>query len=206
MWQIGVLGLAVVVGLGFLATSLMGSSATNDAPAYGPIAQRSSKTSITINPSFGGSTNTSPSSDAPPAVVPASPVTSTGEVRYTMSVPPTRGIPWGTMAIVPAAGASSQDAAGLAATAARQMSRTGRWDGLYVYVFGDAASAQTFAQYQRQNEGEALDTGDYNALRDLWPNALLCYEYSNGNEAVRYPSKNPSGWWNVKPQYTRSRS
>ena len=206
MWQIGVLGLAVVVGLGFLATSLMGGSTSgNDSPTYGPIANSTVGTTTT-RPSFTGSANTSPSIGAPPAVVPAAPITATGEVRFTMSLPPTRGIPWGTMAIVPTDGAASQDAAGLAATAARQMSRTGRWDGLDVYVFGDAEAAQRFAQHQRLTNGAALGPDDYNSMRDLWPSALLCYQYSNGNESIRYPARNPDGWWNVKPKYARSRS
>ncbi len=210
MWQIGVLGLAGVGGLIFLAMSLMGGSSSTEPPVYGTDTTSttiSTSTRVT-NPSFSTS-STSPSVSSGPAaapVTPAAPVTQTGQLRFTLSTSPQRGIPWGTMAIVPTDSAAAQDAAGLAATASQQMAKTGRWDGLYVYVFQDASTAQKFRTYQKDHDGQPLGEADYESLKDLWPNTLLCYQNSRGDEALRYPSKNPDGWWNDAPKITRAHS
>ena len=110
------------------------------------------------------------------------------------------------MAIVPTAAASSQDAAGLAATACRQMVKTGKWDGMYVYVFQDSQSAARFRKYQKERGGQPLTDNDFSRLQDLWPNTLLRYDYSKGYEALRYPAKNPGSWWGGKSQFSRSRT
>ncbi len=215
-WQIAVLGIAIVGGVGYGAMSLMGGSAVNtDATAVAPATTEAPATvsttpaakpttTVTVNVPTVSNPSAPP---APAAVVPARAVTATGQMRFLLGAPPKRGVAWGSMAIVPTEPSiSAQDAAGLAATATRQMIKTGRWEGLYVYVFQDSDSAQKFRRYQKDRGGQPLEDSDFNALQDLWPNTLLRYDYSRGMEALRYPSKNPSSWWSGKPKFDRART
>lgn len=213
MWQIGVLGVALLCGVGYGAMSLMGGGSSEEATEIkvGPAPLPSGKSpgvSVTV-PAFLSPSVSSPSvgvSASAPSVAPTAATNSAGQVRFVLGVPPKRGIPWGTMGIVPTSTVSEQDAAGMAATASRQMAKTGNWNGLFVYVFQDSQTAEKFRQYQKQRSGEPLGDDDYNSLQALWPNTLLRYDYSRGNESVRYPSKNPSGWWNGKSKFNKTRS
>lgn len=128
-----------------------------------------------------------------------------GQMLFTVSLPPKEGVAWGTMAIVPSGTSANQNAAALAAAACQQAVSGGKWDGLYVYVFADAASAQRFREYQSGRGGEPLKSSDYNALQSLWSQVPVRYEYSRGNEAIRYPSKSPGGWWSGGSPWHRAK-
>lgn len=210
-WQMGVIGVAVLGGVGFAVMTLMGGgSAAGTEVAEVAADAAKAVTAVTKKTTVTTTTTILPPNApvvAAPAIAPAPAVTATGQMRFTLSTPPRRGIPWGTMAIVPTDSAASQDAAGLAATASRNMAKTGRWEGLYVFVFQDNATAQKFRRYQRERGGQPLEDSDYSALQEIWSNTLLRYDYTrNGYESMRYPAKNPSGWWNGKPKFNRSRT
>jgi hypothetical protein len=194
-WQIGaILASLLVIGVG-------GAFMLNR-----PSASTDTSTSVVTPPSTvpfvgeapiqvyaGSSTGGGGGATAP--VTPAQP-TQAGQMLFTVSLPPKDGIPWGTMAIVPSGTSSAQNPVSLAAAASQQAMTGGKWDGLYVYVFSDAASAQTFRQYQSGRGGQPLRSNDYSALQRLWSRVPVRYEYSKGKEAIRYPSRNPGSWWN----------
>jgi hypothetical protein len=103
------------------------------------------------------------------------------------------------MAIIPTEpGTSGPRGAALAAYTRRlYRARLKSWNTLYIYVFADEYTAQSFADYQKRRKGAPLDDDDYSYLSTLWGSCLTRYEYwpAKHVERVLYPSKNPSGWW-----------
>jgi len=201
-WQIAAIVVALVAVGGSVA--MMGrtkpdtDTTTYAAPAAPPDASSGS------GPAIATYVEGSPGAAGASAVSPAQP-SQPGQMLFTVSLPPKEGVAWGTMAIVPSGTSSNQNAAALAAAACQQAVSGGKWDGLYVYVFSDADSAQKFRQYQSGRGGEPLKSSDYNALQSLWAQVPVRYEYSRGNEAIRYPSKSPGGWWSGSSPWHRAK-
>lgn len=201
-WQIAVIGVALLVAVvGSFAMMSRAKPDTDTTPyaAPAPPPDVSSGSGPAISTYVEGSAGAAGAS----AVSPAQP-SQPGQMLFTVSLPPKSGVAWGTMAIVPSGAAAGQEAA-LAAAACQQAVSGGKWDGLYVYVFSDAASAQKFRQYQSGRGGEPLKSSDYNALQSLWSQVPVRYEYSRGNEAIRYPSKSPGGWWSGSSPWHRAK-
>lgn len=200
-WQMGVLGVGalalVYVGAKtFMPSSSGGGDDDDDDPA---------KTEEKKNE---GGDAPAPAGPAPsisnPVVINAT--TGTAQVMpqkapFTIVVPPNPKLSVATMAIVPTeSGTSGPQAAALAAYTRRQYTaRVKNWDTLYIYVFSDAQSAQSFADFQMKRKGAALGEGDFGSLTTIWSTCLARYEYSNTGskkiERVLYPSRNPGGWW-----------
>ena len=201
-WQIGLCLFALAAVGGSFAMMSRAKPDTDTtpyaAPAPPPDASSGSGPAITVYAE--GSAGPAGASAVSPAQ-PAQP----GTMLFTVSLPPKEGVAWGTMAIVPSGTSSNQNAAALAAAACQQAVSGGKWDGLYVYVFSDADSAQKFRQYQSGRGGEPLKSSDYNALQSLWSQVPVRYEYSRGFEAVRYPSKSPGGWWSGSSSFHRAK-
>lgn len=203
-WQLGVIGFGLLVVLFMGARTLMGGPPESDGEQYTAPAKSPDATtrSPNITPSTATTNITTALSSAPPVMPATAP--GPGQQSFTVSVPPKAGVSWGTMAIVPVGSVAPQQAAALAALACQQTVSGGKWDGLYVYVFSDADSARQFREFQSPREGAPLEKSDYSQLRDLWPKAMVRYEYSRGFEAVRYPSMKPGAWWYGNSAYRRA--
>ncbi len=202
-WQIAAIVVALVaVGVSVAMMSRSSGSSNADTTPYAAPAPQpdtgSGRPAITVYAE--GPTGAAGAS----AVSPAQP-SQPGQMLFTVSLPPKEGVAWGTMAIVPSGTSSNQNAAALAAAACQQAVSGGKWDGLYVYVFSDADSALKFRQYQSGRGGEPLKSSDYSALQSLWSQVPVRYEYSRGNEAIRYPSKSPGGWWSGSSPWHRAK-
>ena len=123
------------------------------------------------------------------------------EVPFKILVPPSPRQSVATIAIVTTdKNASGPMAASYAAYVRRQYaSQSSRWSTVYIYVFSDEKSAQSFSDVMKRRRGAPLSSSDLSSLTSVWGGALARYEYSSsggrGVERVLYPSKNPSGWW-----------
>lgn len=205
-WQLGVLGVALLLGLGFGAKTFLGGSSIDD-DAEAPV------TSSDV-----------PKTDAPapapapaPANVPAPPppVVTTNPPKESV-VPPPQKAPysiisapnarynWGTMAIVLTnPEATPRQAAGVAALVRLKMMQNKRWTILHIYVFNDRQAGTRFRQYQRQRRGAPLSADDYQALAELWERSPVRYEYNRGTEGILLPSRSPSNWWTGRTIYVK---
>lgn len=194
-WQLGVIGVGLLLAVGFGVYSLMpagntsGSTDFDDLPMDPPIAQDAPQSSQSSPVTF--------SSSGTASVTPT-------EAPFSIVISPSPKYSTGTMAIVPKdKNASGALAASYAAYVRRQYAgQMKRWSTFYVYVFSDPAQAQEFGKFMRQRRGAPLGQNDYSSLTPLWRAAIARYEYSavNGRrvERVLYPSQNPNGWWKAR--------
>ncbi len=192
-WQLAVIGIGLLLAIGTGIKSMMPASTEapmDDLPA------------VTQNPTEAGAP--APAA-APAAVVSAAPgggvsVTPT-EVPFKIIVPPNPRTSVATIAIVTNdKNASGAMAASYAAFVRRQYAgQLKNWHTLYIYVFSDTQSAQEFAQVMKRRRGAALSSNELASYTSIWRGAAARYEYSVSGgkriERVRYPSNNPSGWW-----------
>jgi hypothetical protein len=193
-WQIGVIGLALLIAAGFGISTLVGGAPPNDTGMGGNIIVEDpgTRTPQTFTPP----SNT----NVPPPEAPQSPGTNQPQPTqvtvptYTVTTQPDKRWSQATVGIVPAQGTMrEQDAARLAAGLGRKL--RGPWRSTHIYVFADQQTANTFQQFQRNRDGKPLDANDYAQLNSVWPNTLVRYEINGRNESVRYPKSNPNGWW-----------
>jgi hypothetical protein len=187
-WQIGVIAAALLVlgGAGFM--SMRGSTS---GPIYGGEAGNTifePPPPIFQGPSMGGGGAPAP---PPPAITqqtggqPVAP--------YTVTTPPNPNSPIGTVGLVPKQQVDPQGAATLAATYGQRLN--GKWKNLHIYVFSDVSAARSFNSVVRGNGGRPLSGQDYQQLSGVWAQTLARVEIMGGRRAVRYPQKNPRGWW-----------
>lgn len=202
-WQLGVIGVGILIAVVMGARSLMGSGGeAKEIVSTAPPSTAPDSTSYASQPVATVVASSGGGGGGPiqPTALPAP-----GQMAFTVSVPPKRGVSWATMAIVPTqANTTPQAAASLAAAARQQMVSSGKWSGMYIYVFRTQESAARLRSYQSQRGGKPLAEDDYQALRNIWPSALARYEYSKGWEAIRYPSASPTGWWQGKSKYNKA--
>jgi hypothetical protein len=191
-WQIGVIVVALLLGIGFGVSQFMGGSSSDVIEGPGGT-EYSAPLAEPINPG-----SEPPPQVSGPAPEPG-PVTG-GPVQpefapFDMIAPPNINSQWGVMAIVPTrSGVDGRKAVALAAFARRAFQNP-RWRAVHVYVFADRQAALQFKEYQRNRQSEVLGAGDMAALSNLWSRCVVRYEFNGGRENVRYPSRNPSGWW-----------
>ncbi len=203
-WQLGVIGIGVLLAVFMGGRSLMGSSSGKS------VIESVSVLPPTVTPDSTSYSAPSAPAAAPiamtqVAVAPAKPLPP-GEMAFTISVPPSREVSWATIGIVPTqANTSPRAAAALAASLRQQLLGTGNWKGFYIYVFKDQESAMRLRAHQADRAGKPLDEKSYQTLRSVWPSALARYEYSAGWEAVRYPSANPTGWWEGQSRFAKAK-
>ena len=198
-WQIGLIVGALLLGLGFGAYSMMGSS---DAPidivgntnttGPGPSDYGTGPSGgvvappAPVDPGFGGG----PTGGAPVAPV---------QAPYQMVSSPNVDTTWGVVAIVPNKPTGVNAAASLAKFAHGQFKNVKSWQGMQIFVFQDTESGQLFNQFQTMRGQARLGPGDYAQLNNLWPKCLAVYEYRNGGgERVLRPSTNPTGWYRAR--------
>ena len=105
------------------------------------------------------------------------------------------------MAIMPTKTLSPEGAASLAAFSYRQVNEPGKWPVFHIFVFNNDKAAEIFKDYQIKKRSAGLTDGDYRQLAnsDIWKNAVVRWEFRStrdkGVETVRYPYRNPTGWW-----------
>ena len=197
-WQLGVVGVAVLLALGFGASQMMGGSVVED-PAVGPgtVPSRNAGTSKPHGPSpdintgnvtvtLGSGTSTS---------VPISTV-----VNYIPVSPPNPASPWGVLAIVPKDGNADQTtAAGMAQFAYQQYGGKSTFKAMQIFVFKDRQTGLQFNQYQIRRQYKVLSDDDLAGQVNLWPKCLAYFEVNgNASPQVSYPYLNPTGWWRGK--------
>jgi hypothetical protein len=200
--QMGVIGVALVVLLGMGLRSMSGPALPDDPPNVLPEVPGGTRGGAPVIPSRPGQ---------PPSQGPAGGTTATapaGEpMAYSVTTPPSVKSTWATVGIVPAdANTDSVMAGRIASLAHQRYSKTGQWDGIYVYAFADKQTAAVFQKYQQDRRGAALEPGDYQspALQSIWPKTLARYEFSKGQEAIRYPQANPTAWFEGQSQWSKA--
>lgn len=195
LWQYAVIGIALFGGLGFGAYSMFGGGpAPVDVPIPAPITPR--------GPGAGPSTPVQSVNIAGPAG-PAGTSTNSSPAPatpYSIVTSPSTQYAEGTMGILVKTAntnVSPAQAAVYAEYARRGLgAQANRWRPLRIFVFADARTAQTFADYQSGRGGQPLSSSDYQSLaQTVWPRTILHYEW-NGNRATRTsPQANPTSWW-----------
>jgi hypothetical protein len=154
----------------------------------------------------------SPDNPAPPAPPPApAPATDGGNpapapaftAPFAVVTQPNPRAAIGIMAIIPTSKTlPPEKAASLAAFTYRQVVDPNRWPVFQIFVFNNDKAAAMFKDYQIKQRGAPLDDSDYRQLSNIWPNVYVRYEYrrsgKGGVETVRYPFKDPMGWWYSK--------
>jgi hypothetical protein len=193
-WQMGVIGLFLVIVLFMGMRTLTGGPKQDD---VGPTPD----TNTEVIPPNPDGTNSQPlvvNVSWPSGLgAPLPAVTS----QFTMVAPPYPGVSWATMAIVPTnPNLSTVQAAALAGFARQQVVGADRWQGFTIYVFADQPSAQMFKDTQDRKRGQPLMYADYQALSTIWPKTLAVYDYSKNRAGVRFPRTNPNGWWTYRPK------
>ncbi len=192
-WQIGVLVVALLIGVGVGVSQFMGKSSSDPIevpggppPNYGP------------PPGF---RNPSPPSAPPPPSNFSGPTGGGGSVTptrapYTMTTAPDPNQNWGVMALVPTdPNIGVQRAASLAMFARNQFKNVRGWNGMQIFVFRDAQSAQEFNRFQLKRRNAELGEEEFRQLATLWPNCIAGYVATDRAARVVYPSQSPGGWW-----------
>lgn len=190
--QMGVIGVALVVLLGMGLRSMNGSSLPDKPADTLPRVPGGDPGGPVVIPARPGQTAPPPPQGGPQASDPVP------EMTYSVTTPPSVKSSWATVGIVPEAANTDRVMAGrLASLAHQRYAKTGKWDGIYVYAFADKQTASVFQKYQRGRRGAPLGPGDYDdpSLQSIWPKTLARYEFSKGQEAIRYPQINPTGWF-----------
>jgi hypothetical protein len=204
-WQLGVVGIALLLALGVGAKMMFGGSGDPDssdssgitAPAPGRPAVAAPVTITSVPPPPVSPGPPSNSADTAPPPRPDS---------FSIVAAPDPRFSFGTMAIVPTnPNLNTREAAQLAVFARQQMMRSKKWQILHIYVFANREAGMVFRRYQTARKGAPLGPDDYQKLADLWPNTLVRYEYNRGSEGILIPSRRPSSWWGNKPVYTKAR-
>jgi hypothetical protein len=189
-WQMGAVGLGLLVLLGVGAKTMMvGSTDDTAVDTTGAIVSDPGRVRTgpaTTGPATGPSLPTNPGGGSTTSAPIAAP--------YTMVLSPNPNLEWGIAAIVPTqANTGGPRAAGIAGFARRTLK--GNWKAMHIYVFDSAQSAQTFNEYQIPRRSDVLQASDYSSLAALWPHCLARYEYNGGKESYSEPARNPTGWW-----------
>jgi hypothetical protein len=193
-WQIGVIGLALLIAAGFGISTFIGGTPA-DAGMDSPIPNVDGPRNIpSANPGGGNVTIEAPQAPAgggqPQQNQPAPQAP-----QYAMTTGPDKRWQVATVGIVPVQAGDAQQAGTLAAVVGRKVRNAGSWRSTQVYVFADRQTANTFQQYQRGRDNRPLGPDDYAQLREVWRNTLVRYESNGGAESVRYPQSNVNGWW-----------
>lgn len=200
-WQLGVVGVAVLLALGFGASQMMGGGEETDAtadagtvpkgparpggPPRGPSPDLSTG-NVTVTLGNGGGATTS--------------VPITTVINYDAVSPPNPALPWGVVAIVPKdANVNQTTAAGMAQFAYQQYGGKSSFKAMQIFVFKDRQAGLEFNRYQIRRKYDVLNDDDIASQLSLWPRCIVRYEV-NGNAPadVRYPYLNPTGWWRGK--------
>lgn len=191
-WQMGVIGVALVIGIGMgIKTLLPSETYTGGDTSPPPIRPR------------GGRTDTPAPQPAPPTTgqvfqgeLPKPPPVVPNQPLMRVAVPPNPRIDVATMGIVPTEqNINEYKAASLAVLAHRHMVNAKRWRRIQIFVFSDQQSATMFRDYQKKRRGAPLETQDYKLLTELWQRTPAAYEFHGQYERWISPSKYPSDWW-----------
>jgi hypothetical protein len=191
-WQIALIGVALLLGVGFGVRSMMGGDPTvEELPLTAP------------QPGAG---NTLPPVNTPPVTSPeasgggpitSGPVPPPEPVPFTMVSAPNASQPWSVMAIVPTDPRTTpQRAVGLARFVRSAMG-VAKNKPMQIYVLSDRQAGSVFNEFQIQRRQSALGAAEYSQLAQtqLWSRCLAFYEVNGGRERFLYPSRSPGNWW-----------
>ena len=202
-WQLGVLGVGLLIALGMGAKTFMGGSGDGDDETPAAITQPEGEQAAAPVPA-----------GVPPVPVPvanppadvAVPAPNPKPDYSIVSIPNAR-YNYGTMAIVLAdPNATPTQAAAIAAGVRQKMLQNKKWQILFIYVFNDRGAALSFKQLQSTRKGAPLGPNDFRSLSGVWGRAPIRYEYNRGTEGILLPSRSPGNWWTAKTIYTRVRN
>jgi hypothetical protein len=198
--QLAIIGVGLVVALGFAAKTMMGSGAAPedvmpDISATGS-SGGSSTTTTSTSSSSSSSTSTTPAATGPNPGGPAAAAADAPPFPYRLAVGPNPGSKWATMAIVPNKGAMKEsEAKALAEFAYRYQQKSRKFPVVEIFVINSSQDADTFAEYQNKRRGDQMGAGDYQALRQVWGNTPVRYLNVNGRATVSSPQRNPDAFW-----------
>lgn len=197
-WQIALIGVALLLGVGFGVRSMIGGETGGD-DGTGTADNMGTITTTVVDPGNGGAP-VAPPSPGTTTTVPNPGMGGGGPVApepapYTVVSPANPQSDWGVLGIVPTVpNITPQRAASLAAAAYKQFKNNG-WKAMHIYVFADNQAGQVFSDFQLPRRSAALGAGDYGQLTQLWPRCLVRYEVNGPRARVHYPSKQPNSWW-----------
>ena len=199
VWQLGVIGAAVVGGLIYGGMMMFGGSPApemptdplGNTPKFNPPGRPVSNPPVNVNVTGGPLGTGGNSGGGGPVEKPS--------VSYTTVVLPSTRYDEGTMAILSNDPSVSPQQAQLQAKFARAgMTNASRWAKLHIFVFSDSATAQTFATYQIRRGNQPLTSSDYAELSsNVWPKTPVHLIYINGRQFGRpdQPAQRPNNWW-----------
>jgi hypothetical protein len=198
--HLAIIGVGLLVALGFGATQLLGSGgeAVDEFPLPPPKPQSSSVSSEPAQPQQAViSLPPGPSPAMPNAVVPAA-----GPV-YNIVASPNPREQWATMAIAPVNGQfKEKEAQAVAQFASRQLQRSKKYAATEIVVINDTRAAEIFSEHYNRNQQKPLSASDYTdptLVANVWPFTPVRYVNANGKESFTFPQKNPTGFWKNKP-------
>ncbi len=196
-WQLGVVGVAVLLALGFGASQMMGGGETVEPGAVdGPVPKPPGKVA-------NRSSGPSPDIFTGTLTLPSSGGSGGGQVKisealdYSVAAPPNPDLPWGVVGIVPNdPNVSTQRAEGMAQFAYQQFGGKTKFKAMQIFVFKNREAALQFNRFQIGNKYNVVADDDYPGMAALWPQCIVRYEV-NGNSApdIRHPYQRPNGWW-----------
>ncbi len=200
--QLAIIGVGLLVVLGFAAKTLMGGGGGGGDDQL-PTFDGSSSMNTQMNPpSGGGTTNQAPIGAGPAAggAAPGAPTTVAGATPfpYKMVAGPNPQIEWATMGIVPNQGALAEpQARGLASFAHHYQEKVKKFPAWEIFVINNEQAAQAFAKYQNDRRGQRMGPGDYQSseLMNVWAFTPVRYVSVNGKVTYSSPQKNPTGFW-----------
>ena len=186
-WQLGVLGVGLLLVIGFVVMHFMGggSSDDDDGTTNGNSTTTKKTDPVAVAPGPGGPS--APASSSGSGSGGGGSVPTVGDVPFVMVSSPNPRTAVATMAIMPRnPPVSSAQAKGVAAFARRQILDVKHYSDVYIYVINDSQSAQTFREYQAKRHQDPLNSQDYQNLSTIWGNVPARYYYhpQDGHESV----------------------
>jgi hypothetical protein len=107
---------------------------------------------------------------------------------------PNPKLKWATVGVLISAKNATQ-AAGFARYAATQLTKSGSWTHISVFVFTNPNDAAAFKQFQGPRRGRPLLIADFAKLTPIWSKTPVYYEKAGTSERILLPSKKPLTWW-----------
>jgi len=190
-WQMGVMGLALVLGLGIGVKTLLlpGSADVDTSAAPGKASTKPGAPAMLQPVPFTPGTPTDVTLPNAPPVTPGRPL-------MIVEVPPNPKMEIATMGIVPTEqNVSSDRAASLAVQAHQSVVNSKRFKMVQIFVFSDQQAATMFREYQKPRRGAPLELGDYEKLAQLWRRTPAVYEFKGTSERWISPARWPNDWW-----------
>lgn len=205
-WQIGLIGLALLVGVGMGIKTLlpMGADLVDQStpPIQAPVARAGGPEPVAPVP--GGQVAPHTAGPLAPYYLPNLPMPQrNSDAQFQVVYWGNPRVDQTTIAVVSAKpNLTDAEAIMLALYARNKVKSMARFRKLHIYVFRDLEAANEFKSYQVRRSGYPLGESEYRAKAGLWPRTAVVYEFDRESsvagrvaERVAYPYKAAFNWW-----------